>query len=79
MTSATRRPTLFVTGFPYDTRAKELAQEFEKSVFPSLSLTHSPISSPVFVILGLEKSFAVTCLLLPPARAPGMPTPLFAY
>jgi hypothetical protein len=32
MTSASRRPTLFVTGFPYDTRAKELAQEFEKSV-----------------------------------------------
>ena len=36
-----RRPTLFVTGFPPDIRAKDLAHEFEKSVSP---LNRAPLA-----------------------------------
>jgi len=40
-----RRPTLFVTGFPPDIRAKDLAIEFEKSVSLREAYPRAPAGS----------------------------------
>jgi hypothetical protein len=44
---SSRRPTLFVTGFPPDIRAKDLALEFEKSVSSPEACPSTP-AGPIY-------------------------------